>query len=375
MSWARLPSRVLIVGLLALNRPAHAADDGKVLGLMERTADWQLAHMDSGAPGERASDGWIKGAFYTGVMALAGQSKSPRFHDAMMQMGEANQWRPGRRPYHADDHVVTQTYLDLYLQHHDPRMLGPTKERFDWILAHPATTPLDFDRKTNPRHQERWSWCDALFMAPPAWARLWKATGDRRYLDFAVAEWWTTSDFLYDKEEHLFFRDSTLFAKREANGKKIFWSRGNGWVLAGLVRMLELLPADHPARPRFERQFREMADKIVTLQQPDGFWRASLLAAEHFPMQETSGTGFYTYAFAWGLNHGLLPRDRFEPSVRRAWEALVSCVNADGKLTHVQPVGFTPVTFDADHSEPFGVGAFLLAGSEVSKLPSPSSLP
>jgi rhamnogalacturonyl hydrolase YesR len=225
------------------------------------------------------------------------------------------------------------------------------------------------DKQANPKSQERWAWCDALFMAPPAWARMWKATGDRRYLDFAVDEWWFTSAYLYDKEEHLYFRDSTLFERREANGKKIFWSRGNGWVMGGLVRMLELLPADHPARPRFEQQFREMADKIITLQQADGFWRASLLAPEHYPMQETSGTGFYTYALAYGINRGLLPREKFESSVRRGWAALASCVNADGKLTHVQPVGFTPVTFEADHSEPFGVGAFLLAGSEINKLP------
>jgi rhamnogalacturonyl hydrolase YesR len=367
----RLPLACLALGLLAAASPARATNEGPVLTLMERAADWQLAHLDEQKSGERTPDGWIKGAFYTGVMALAAHSPSPRFHDAMMKMAEGNQWRPARRPYHADDHVVAQTYLDLYLQHRDPKMLAPTKERFDWILANRPTTPLSFDKKANPKSQERWSWCDALFMAPPAWARLWKATGDTRYLDFAVSEWWATSDYLYDKEEHLYFRDSTLFDKREPNGQKIFWGRGNGWVMGGLVRMLELLPADHPSRARFEQQFREMAEKVVTLQQPDGFWRASLLAPEHYPMQETSGTGFYTYALAWGVNHGLLPVARFEPAVRRAWAALASCVKADGKLTHVQPVGFTPVTFDADNCEPFGVGAFLLAGSEVYKLEQP----
>lgn len=364
----RTPLRILALGLLSL-ASAVAADDGKVLALMERAADWQLAHMNVPGPYERSADGWIKGAFYTGVMALAEQTREIRFYEAMVQMGVANQWRPARRPYHADDHVVTQTYLDIYRWTHDTAMIEPTKERFDWILANRATTPLLFDRKTNPKNQERWSWCDALFMSPPAWLRLWKATGEQRYLDFAVEEWWFTSDYLYDKEEHLYFRDSTIFEKRESNGKKIFWSRGNGWVMGGLVRMLELLPADHASRPRFVQQFREMADKVVTLQQTDGFWRASLLAPEHYPMQETSGTGFYTYALAWGVNQGLLDRAKFEPVVRKAWAALASCVNADGKLTHVQPVGFTPVTFDAENSEPFGVGAFLLAGSEVRRLP------
>ena len=361
-------SLVLLTALLfaALGRGAEPVR-AEVLAVMERAADWQIAHPRSNDK-EGKPDGWVNAAFYAGAMALARDSVSPRFHDAMLKMAEGNQWKPGVRLYHADDHVVTQTYLDLYLQHHEARMLAPTQERFDYILAHRAVTSLDFDKQKNPKSQERWSWCDALFMSPPAWARLWQATGNQAYLDFAVSEWWFTSDYLYDKEEHLYFRDSSIFAQREQNGRKIFWSRGNGWVMGGLVRMLELLPSDHPARPRFETQFREMAEKIITLQQADGFWRASLLAPEHYPMQETSGTGFYCYAFAWGINHGLLDRARFEPSVRRAWAALASCVNAAGKLTHVQPIGFTPVTFDPESSEPFGVGAFLLAGSEVSHL-------
>ena len=362
--------RSLALGLVCSLPAAVAADDGAVLALMERVADWQLAHpkVDKG---EGKPDGWVNGAFYTGVMALARDSASPRFHDAMMKMAEGNQWKPGARIFHADDHVVTQTYLDLYLQHHEAGMLAPTQERFDYILAHRPATSLDFDGKKNPKRLERWSWCDALYMSPPAWARLWKATGNPAYLDFAVTEWWVTSDYLYDPVEHLNFRDSSLFDKREKNGRKVFWSRGNGWVMGGLVRMLELLPADHPARPRFVRQFQEMAERVVALQQADGFWRSSLLDPDTYPMHETSGTGFYCYAFAWGINHGLLDRAKFEAPVRRAWSALVGCVNADGKLTHVQPVGFTPVTFDPESTEPFGVGAFLLAGSEVLHLGPP----
>lgn len=353
------------LALFAAGARVAAADDGAVLALMERAADWQLANLN---PKQRAN-GWENAAFYAGVMALARDSASPRFHDAMMQMGEANRWLPAPRPYHADDHAVSQTYLDLWFQHREPRMLAPTQERFDWILANRAVTPLSFDKKVNPKSQERWSWCDALFMSPPAWARLWKATGNAAYLDFAVAEWWFTSDYLYDREEHLYFRDSSLFEKREKNGRKIFWSRGNGWVMAGLVRMLELLPADHALRPRFVQQFREMADKIVACQQADGFWRSSLLDPETYPMQETSGTGFYCYALAWGVNQGLLDRAKFEAPARRAWAALAGCVNPDGKLTHVQPVGYTPVTFDPQWNEAFGTGAFLLAGSEVRRLP------
>jgi unsaturated rhamnogalacturonyl hydrolase len=362
-----LRSRLLSLALaLSTLVPAAATGKQEVLGLMERVADWQLANPSQWKPHQ-----WHNAAFYTGVMALSRVSESPRFRAAMVQVGEGQKWQLGPRLYHADDHCIGQMYAELELTDHDATKIVLMRESFDLIIASPKDDNLDFDEKKNPGRLDRWSWCDALFMSPPAFLRLAKATGEPKYADFAIAKWWVTSDYLYDKDEHLYYRDSSLFGRTEKNGRKIFWSRGNGWVLAGLARMLEYLPADHPARPRFEQQFRDMAAKIVTLQQPDGFWRSSLLDPASYPMQETSGTGFYCYAFAWGINHGLLDRAKFEPSVRRAWDAIAGCVKPDGKLTHVQPVGWTPVTFDAESTEPFGVGAFLLAGSEVLKLGQP----
>jgi hypothetical protein len=205
-------------------------------------------------------------------------------------------------------------------------------------------------------------------MGPPAWLRLYAATDDERYMSFAVTNWWRTADYLYDKEEHLFFRDSTYFQKREANGKKVFWSRGNGWVMAGLVRVLQYLPMNHPDRPRFEGMFKEMAAKILTCQQADGLWRASLLDPASYTQKETSGSGFYTYVLAWGVNQGLLDKAVFQPAAEKAWTALNSCVEADGKLTHVQPVGADPKKFAETSTDIFGVGAYLLAGSEVYRM-------
>ena len=334
-----------------------------VLTAMQRVADWQLAH-----PSRERSDGWIQAAGYAGMMALAGISGDTKYRDAMLAMGEGNGWQPGARMYHADDQCVGQTYAELYFLHRDPKMIAPMRERFDAILAKPSAAPsLDF-ALPEKKALEQWSWCDSLFMAPPTWLRLYAATDDSRYLDFAVTNWWRTTDYLYDKDEHLFFRDSTFFKKREANGQKVFWSRGNGWVMGGIVRMLQYLPMNHPDRPRFEQLFKDMADKILTCQQPDGLWRASLLDPASYPTKETSGSGFFTYALAWGVNQGLLDRAKFEPAVRKAWTALVSCVDADGKLAHVQPIGADPKNFDADSTAPYGVGAFLLAGSEVYRM-------
>lgn len=340
--------------------PSAAINPKAVLSVMERVADWQLAN-----PSRHRPDDWTQAVGYNGIMALAGISGDSKYRDAMIAMGEKNNWKLGPNHYHADDHIVGQTYAELYLQTRDPKMIAPMRAHFDDILANRRSGTLEFTVKGN---QDRWSWCDALYMAPPAWLRLWSITGDQRYLDFAISEWWATSDYLYDKEEHLYFRDSNYFNKREANGKKVYWSRGNGWVMGGLVRVLQYLPENHPERPRFVQQYKDMAARLLTLQQPDGLWRASLLDPDTYPMKESSGSALYTYAFAWGVNQGLLDAQQFKPAVQKAWSALVANVQADGKLTHVQPIGLAPKYFDENLTEVYGVGGFLLAGSEMYRM-------
>jgi rhamnogalacturonyl hydrolase YesR len=366
-SFARVASFVSVLLLTALKSTSQPVSPEiapkPVLEVMQRVADWQLAN-----PSRHKPTDWTQGAGYAGFMALAGISGDAKYRDAMLAMGATNDWRLGPRKFHADDHAVGQTYAELYFLYREPKMIAPMRERFDDILVNPSKVEsLAFDQPKGMA-SENWSWCDALFMGPPAWARLYYATGDEKYLNFAVKEWWRTTDYLYDKDEHLYFRDSTYFKKTEANGKKVFWSRGNGWVMGGLVRTLQYLPTNHPDRPRFEQLFKDMSAKILTCQQPDGLWRASLLDPDSYPLKETSGSGFYTYALAWGVNQGLLDRATFEPAVRKAWAALVSCVDADGKLTHVQPIGADPKKFSEDSTEVYGVGAFLLAGSEMYKM-------
>jgi len=331
-----------------------------VLAAMERVADWQIAN-----PSQHPPTDWTEGTADTGFMALAGISGSPRYRDAMLAAGEKSQWKLGPKFYHAADHTVGQMYAEIYLIYRDPRMLAPLRAQFDGILAKPSSVASMDISQPYELATELWSWCDALFVAPPAWMRLYWATGDTRYMDFAVKNWWRTTDFLYDKNERLFYRDSSFFNKAEANGRKVFWSRGNGWVMGGLVRMLQYLPRNHPDRPRFERLFTDMSARILSLQQADGLWRVSLLAPEGNPQRETSGTAFYTYALAWGVNQGLLDPAKFEPAVQRAWSALLGCVEPDGRLAHVQPIGAGPEGFPDGSTEDYGVGAFLLAGSEV----------
>ena len=321
-------------------------------------ADWQLAH-----PADQPIDGWVYATFYAGLSALEQTSGGQGYHSALVAIGDKNDWKLGARRYHADDYCVGQMYIELYLQDHNPKEIASTVARFDDVLAHPSPAQLVF--ANNSKHLDRWSWCDSLFMAPTAWARLTAATGNKAYLDFAVKQWWITTDYLYDKTDHLYFRDSTYFDKKEANGSKKFWSRGNGWVIAGLARVLQFMPADYPDRPKFEALFRELATELKNVQQPDGFWRASLLDPDAYPQKESSGTGLICYGIAYGINHGILDAKTFRPTVDAAWAALTSSLQADGKVANVQPIGAQPDHFDPNSTLPFGVGAFLLAGTEM----------
>ncbi|RMG72221.1 MAG: glycoside hydrolase family 88 protein, partial [Bacteroidetes bacterium] len=212
-----------------------------------------------------------------------------------------------------------------------------------------------------------WSWCDALYMAPPSFAKMSQLTGEPKYLEYADTQWWKTSDYLYSPEDSLYFRDDRYFERRTDNGKKIFWARGNGWVIAGLARMLTYMPADYGNRGKFEQQYREMAHKLLSIQDEDGLWRVSLLDPAYLDQGESSGSAFFTFALAWGLNHGLIDKT-YRPQVERAWSALCAHVNDEGRLGYVQQVAGDPYPFFAHESHVYASGAFLLAGREMLRL-------
>ena len=333
---------------------------GDVIRIMQKAADWQMAN-----PAKYRKTDWTWGAFFAGLSELAEVVPTDKYWKAARAYASENDWQLGPRKYHADDHTVGQMYLALYIKYRDPGMIAPLQERFDWLLANPSDVTLETGQQ---KGKDRYWWCDALFMGPPVWTGLAQVTGEKKYLDFMNREWWATTDYLYDTQEHLYYRDDRYFDQRSPNGAKIFWSRGNGWVFAGLARVLQRLPQDYPDRGRYETLFREMAAKLISIQQSDGLWRSSLLDAENYPAKETSGSGFYTYGLAWGVNAGLLDSGTCVPHIERAWKGLVGCVGADGKLGWVQPIGADPRKVKAEMTDVFGVGAFLLAGSEVYKL-------
>lgn len=323
-----------------------------VKAAMRRVADWQLARVR-----HSYSQDWTFATLYVGMLAASDTLHDNRYREFVSGVAEHYKWTLGPRKTHADDQAIGQSYLWLYGSSHDPASIAPLRQQFDEAMQ----LPDDPQRPV-------WWWCDALFMAPPVWAQLAEVTHENKYLDYMDKEWRITSGLLWDPEAHLFFRDNSYFDKREKNGNKIFWSRGNGWVMGGLVRVLTFLPENDPRRPFYVEKFREMAEKIRTLQGRDGLWRPGLLDAADYPYPEVSGSAFFVYAVAWGMNRGLLSRARYRPVVARGWKGLVAHIYQDGRLGCIQPVGAAPGAYTAGSSYVFGTGAFLLAGSEVAAM-------
>lgn len=334
-----------------------------ILNIMHKVADWQLDEWNTKGFRHPAYD-WTNAACYTGIYALGAMKGNEKYLDALVKIGTSLHWNTGPGRFTADDYCIGQTYSLLSIKYHDKKMIAPFILLADSIVNTPHTESLEWKNNISKRE---WAWCDALFMAPTALSYLSAATRDQKYLNIATKLWWKTTGYLYDNSEHLYFRDGSYFNKKEKNGEKVFWSRGNGWVLAGLVRVMENIPADDPEKKKFEKLYREMASRIASLQQPDGSWHASLLDPASYPVKETSGTGFYCYALLWGLNHNLLNQKTYWPVVKKAWAALSSSVHPDGMLGYVQRIGDSPDMVTAESTEVYGVGAFLLTGEQLYK--------
>jgi unsaturated rhamnogalacturonyl hydrolase len=336
-------------GPLASNLSAklNRADVERV---MRKVADWQVE-----AAKGRFNQQWTYSALYDGLLAASRAIGDPKYSDAVTKISEGFDWQLlDKRFPHADDQATGQAYLELYHLRKEPVRMAATKEIMDRLVAVPVVAS-----------KPTWWWCDALFMAPPVLVRMYAITGDRKYLETLDRNWQVTSGLLYSPTEHLFFRDARYLTQKEKNGKPLFWARGNGWVLGGLVNVLQFMPKDYPTRGRYVTQFREMTTRISQLQTADGLWKTGLLDPDAYTASEVSGAAFFTYAIAWGINEGVLDRKTFWPVVERSWAGMVKHIYADGRLGAIQQVGAAPDSFTPSSSYVYGVGGFLLAGSEL----------
>ncbi|MFR9650693.1 MAG: glycoside hydrolase family 88 protein [Rikenellaceae bacterium] len=337
--------------------------------IIKRVADYQLTKYGKNIP----KRDWLVGTFYSSFVAAYSVTGEQWFLDKALAWSKDSGWDVNMI-LNADDLCPAQTYLDIYFIKGDQSMYETINSRLSGYFDRQEILPGEKDTYTKvPKPftgRNLWSWCDALYMAPPVYARMGEATGDSRYYEMLHRLYWDSVDFLYSDEERLFFRNSKAETEKlqTPNGKKVFWSRGNGWVIAGLARVLEYLPKGDPMRDRYLKLFQDLSYGIAKYQMEDGLWRSSLNDPEWYPLKETSGSGFFVYAFAKGVNEGWLPKEYFMPIVLKGWSGLLSCVTPEGKLGYSQIVAGSPHEVRPSDNKDYAAGAFILAASEMLKM-------
>ena len=353
----------IVLGVIALLASNSAARDeftlDSITNIMHHVGEYRLK------TGTHAIDNsWIEGAYFAGIMALYSRTKDPKYLDSATAWAQYHNWKIGTQyngdRTHADNHACTQTYCEIFKLNPLPQNAFMYR---DWL-----GTWLYVGDTLKRRGSQLWSWCDALFMAPPAVARLSSVTGTVRFLDTMDVYWWDVTKMLYDTTAHLFFRDASYFypAKKTKNGFKVFWSRGNGWVVAGTARVLDYMASTYPSRPKYEKLLCDMCAALKTAQGSDGMWHTSLADYNEFTDPEMSGTCFFCFAMAWCVNKGLLDRPTYEPVIRKAWSAMVKNVSANGSVLRVQDVGAAPGPAPVTSpTKAYAEGAFCLAGDQM----------
>jgi rhamnogalacturonyl hydrolase YesR len=321
----------------------------------------------------RLGPGWIEGTFYGGVFEAYQATGKKTFLDA------ARRWTASplriRHGVNADPICTAQTYLDVYFIDRNPENVERLKEIFETeyfgvdVVTREKIVHASWKEDSRPfTGRNVWWWCDALYMAPPVIARMAEATGDPRYLELLHELFWDSVDFLYDPEERLFYRDDRFFTRKTPRGQPVFWGRGNGWVIGGLVRTLDYIPESDPMRPKYIQLFQDMMERITSLQSDDGLWRAALNEPDWYPMKESSGSAFFVCGLAAGINRGWLDRETYMPALAKGWLGLTGILSPEGKVQWSQQVAYGPYATKREHTTPYTQGAFLLAAAEVYKL-------
>ena len=326
---------------------------------------------------------WDNAAYHTGNMEVYKLLHDETMLDYTVRWACHNDWtgateaNPAKwkyKPYgEGKEHVLFgdwqicfQTYIDLY----NLEAVRGNAEASEYMVKR-ARDVMHYE--VYSESTDYWWWSDALYMVMPVMTKMYKLTGDVRYLDKLYANLLTTDSIMLDPETHLYFRDAKyVYPKhKSANGKKDFWARGDGWVLAGLAKVLQDMPDSYEHYAFFVDKFKKLAEAVSKIQQPEGYWTRSMLDPDHAPGPETSGTAFFTYGLLWGVNNGLLPPKDYRKTIDRAWNYLTRvALQPSGKVGYVQPIGERAIpgqTVDANSEANFGVGAFLLAACEYDR--------
>src|SRR5688500_10486963 len=318
---------------------------------------------------ERPSNIWTRAVYYEGLMALYTIDKKKAYVQYAIDWGNAHKWglRDGVQTRNADNQCCGQTYIDLYNMDKQPERIRDIKASIDLMV--------------NSEKQDDWNWIDALQMAMPVFTKLGVLYNDTSYYRkmydlYSFAKYKHGTNGLYNPADKLWWRDKDFVPPyKEPNGEDCYSSRGTGWVVAALARTLSQLPKSDPHFAEYLQDFRDMLQALLPIQRPDGYWNVSLHDATNYGGKELTGTALFIYGMAWGINNGYLDKKDYLPSITKAWNAMVKeCVHPNGFLGYVQGTGKEPkdgqpVTYTSKPDfEDYGLGCFLLAGSEIYKL-------
>jgi unsaturated rhamnogalacturonyl hydrolase len=330
-----------------------------IISITKRVAEYHMKYGYNNYP-----NSWDGGAYMTGIMAMHRLTGDAKYLDFARQWAIKFKWMPCVTVFttSADDICCVQTYCEIYLL--DPRPAN------DSMVANARANLENLFYKVKQRGI--WSWDDALYMAPPAVSRYCAAIKNIEFLDSLDRYWWTTSANLYDTSYHLWYRDGGFKSQKAANGQPVFWSCGVAWVMGGITRVLQDMPAAHPRRQAFETQFREMAAAIKAEQGNNalygGLWTTSMRDHNQFPDPESSASAFFCFGLTWGINNHILDSAQYIGCVKKAWKDLVANVGTDGRLRRCQNVDFKPAGIDPNNSSVEGEAAFMLAGEQLWKM-------
>lgn len=357
----------------ALPSLAQTAAQTEVLNAARSANDYFMAkYADPTEPTHvkkiRPSHLWTRAVYYEGLMALNAIDPQDRYIDYTDRWAAFHKWTPrdGTGTRDADNQCCSQTYLERFVMTGDSAMLRPTRENLQGQMAEGK---LGY-----------WTWIDAIQMAMPVYAQMYKITGDGAYLDHAVAMYrWSRNECgggLFNEEDGLWWRDADFVPPyKEKDGNQCYWSRGNGWVLAALVRVMDQMKPRGKAYKELKKDFMAMCGALAECQREDGFWNVSLASPATYGGKETSGTALFLYGISWGLRKGYLKEKAFRPVADKAWQAMkAEALHRDGFLGYVQGTGKEPkdgqpVTYDkVPDFEDFGLGCFLLGATEYYKL-------
>ena len=376
--------RILLFIFICCCNYAPALAQSEVLQAARKTNDYFMAkYADPTEPTNvkriRPSSLWTRAVYYEGLMALQTLDPQQRYVDYAMRWADFHQWTPrnGVNTCDADDQCCAQTYVELlpYTGKDYRQLLGNVIANLD----HQMQTPNTKKQVGANALYGWWTWIDAIQMAMPLYMQVARLTGETKYRDHAFRMYlWSRNECgggLFNKKEGLWWRDADYVPPyKEKDGQNCYWSRGNGWVYAALVRAMNHLSPKDKAYKQMKKDFLKMSKALLNCQHGDGFWHASLVSDIDYPTPEMTGTALFLYGMAWGIRQGLLKDARYRPACNSAWQALRSCLHEDGSLGWAQgtgkdPSAGQPVTFESvPDFEDYGTGCYLLGLTEYYKL-------